>query len=43
MNKRVGDLEEFEFEELSEGRSLTVTLAITGWLSEKYTGYYLLL
>jgi len=38
MNKRVGGLTEFEFEPLTSGRSLSVTIAITGWLSEKHYG-----
>ena len=38
MNKRVGGLTEFEFEPLTSGRSLSVTIAITGWLSEKHSG-----
>jgi len=38
MNKRVGGLTEFEFEPLTSGRSLSVTIAVTGWLSEKHHG-----
>jgi len=38
MNKRVGGITEFEFEPLSSGRSLCITIAITGWLSEKHYG-----
>ncbi|KAG9508889.1 Transmembrane and coiled-coil domain-containing protein 4 [Fragariocoptes setiger] len=37
MNKRIGDLEEFEFEKLSpsgDGKSLTFTIAISGWVSD---------
>ncbi|UYV82332.1 TMCO4 [Cordylochernes scorpioides] len=34
MKKRVGDIEEFTFDTLSEGQQLHVTLAVTGWLSE---------
>jgi len=34
MNKRVGGLTEFQFEPLTSGRSLSVTITITGWLSE---------
>lgn len=38
MNKRVGDLEEFEFEALTEGRQLHVTVAVSGWLTEENPG-----
>lgn len=38
MKKRIGELEEFEFEPLTEGRSLHVTVAVSGWLNEKHTG-----
>ena len=34
MKKRVGDVEEFEFEDLTMGNSLHITIAITGWLSK---------
>lgn len=35
MNKRVGNIEEFAFEELTEGRGLHLTIAISGWISEQ--------
>ncbi|XP_015925330.1 transmembrane and coiled-coil domain-containing protein 4 isoform X2 [Parasteatoda tepidariorum] len=35
MQKRVGDIEEFAFDTLTEGRQLHVTLAISGWLTEE--------
>ncbi|XP_022251668.1 transmembrane and coiled-coil domain-containing protein 4-like [Limulus polyphemus] len=35
MKKRVGDIEEFAFDVLTEGNELHITLAISGWLSEK--------
>lgn len=38
MNKRIGDLEEFNFESLtpdSEHTSLTITIAISGWISDE--------
>ncbi|XP_071841344.1 transmembrane and coiled-coil domain-containing protein 4-like isoform X2 [Apostichopus japonicus] len=34
MKKRVGEVEEFEFESLTEGRDLHVTLCISGWLTK---------
>ncbi|XP_018016675.1 transmembrane and coiled-coil domain-containing protein 4 [Hyalella azteca] len=34
MKKRVGEVEEFEFEELTVGTSLHVTIAVSGWLSK---------
>ncbi|KAF2367863.1 Protein of unknown function DUF726 [Trinorchestia longiramus] len=34
MKKRVGDVEEFEFEDLTVGNSLHITIAISGWLSK---------
>lgn len=38
MKKRIGELEEFEFEPLTQGRSLHVTVAVSGWLNDKHTG-----
>ena len=38
MKKRVGGLDEFEFEPLTEGRSLHVTIAVSGWINDKYSG-----
>jgi len=38
MKKRVGGLTEFHFQPLTSGRSLNVTIAITGWLSETHQG-----
>lgn len=38
MKKRVGELEEFEFENLSEGRSLHVTVAVSGWITSQKPG-----
>ncbi|PRD22548.1 UNVERIFIED_CONTAM: Tmco4 [Trichonephila clavipes] len=35
MQKRVGDIEEFAFDTLTEGQQLHITLAISGWLSEE--------
>lgn len=34
MNKRVGNIEEFDFEQITTGRSLHLTIAISGWISE---------
>ena len=41
MKKRVGDVEEFEFEPLSEGRQLHITIAVSGWLTEDNPGLWL--
>ena len=38
MKKRVGGIEEFEFEPLSEGRQLHITIALSGWLTDKVPG-----
>ena len=38
MKKRVGDVEEFTFEPLTEGSQLHVTIAITGWITEECPG-----
>ena len=38
MNKRVGDIEEFEFETLCEEGDLNVTIAISGWITENEPG-----
>lgn len=35
MKNRVGGIEQFEFDVLSEGSQMTVTLAISGWISKK--------
>ena len=34
MSKRVGEVEEFTFEPLTEGNQLHVTIAVSGWLAE---------
>lgn len=34
MNKRVGNIEEFEFDTLTEGHELHITIAVTGWITE---------
>ncbi|GAB6019078.1 Transmembrane and coiled-coil domain-containing protein 4, variant 2 [Chamberlinius hualienensis] len=34
MKKRVGEVEEFAFEELTEGKELNLTIAISGWLAD---------
>ncbi|XP_054769034.2 transmembrane and coiled-coil domain-containing protein 4-like [Lytechinus pictus] len=36
MKKRVGEVEEFEFTALTEGRDLHVTVAVSGWLQKKH-------
>lgn len=38
MKKRVGEIEEFAFDTLTEGKGLHVTLAISGWLSDEDPG-----
>uniref|UniRef100_A0A4D5RVV6 Putative conserved plasma membrane protein n=2 Tax=Ixodes scapularis TaxID=6945 RepID=A0A4D5RVV6_IXOSC len=38
MKKRVGEIEEFAFDTLTEGRGLHVTLAVSGWLSDDEPG-----
>lgn len=38
MKKRVGGIEEFVFEPLTEGRQLHITIAISGWLNEENPG-----
>ena len=40
MNKRVGNIEEFAFENLSDNRSLTLTIAISGWITEESDDAY---
>ena len=40
MKKRVGGIEEFEFELLSEGRQLAVTIALSGWITEECPGKF---
>lgn len=38
MKKRVGEVEEFEFTALAEGRDLHVTVAVSGWLQKDCLG-----
>lgn len=33
--KRVGDIEEFAFEALTENKELCITIAVSGWISDK--------
>ncbi|XP_072035932.1 transmembrane and coiled-coil domain-containing protein 4-like [Amphiura filiformis] len=35
MKKRIGELEEFEFETLTEGRDLHVAVVVSGWLTKE--------
>lgn len=35
MKKRVGGVEEFEFDVLSEGDQMHLTIAISGWITKK--------
>lgn len=38
MQKRVGAIEEFLIEPLTEGKSLTVAVAVCGWISDEREG-----
>ena len=38
MKKRVGDVEEFGFEVLTDEPDVHVTIAVTGWLTEDEPG-----
>ena len=38
MNKRVGEIDEFRFEPLTEGCQLNLTIAVTGWLTDENKG-----
>lgn len=38
MQKRVGDIEEFAFDVLTDGQQLHITLAISGWLTDEGKG-----
>jgi len=38
MNKQMRGVSEFQFQPLTFGHSLNVTIAITGWLSETHKG-----
>lgn len=40
MKKRVGNIEEFSFENLTNTRSLTLTIAISGWITEESSDAY---
>lgn len=40
MKKRCGDVEEFVFEDLTDGCSLHVTIAISGWLADDSPGCF---
>lgn len=35
MKKRVGDIEEFEFQLLNDGKSLEITVLVSGWISDR--------
>lgn len=34
MHKRIGGIEQFEFDVLSSGSQMTVTIAISGWVGK---------
>lgn len=38
MKKRVGEIEEFAFDELSTGHELHVTIGVSGWLTDDKPG-----
>lgn len=40
MKKRVGEVEEFGFEDLLEGHELHITIAVSGWLSDDGPGCF---
>jgi len=42
MKKRVGKVEEFEFEPISESRQLHITIGVSGWLTEQMPGISLI-
>ena len=37
MNRRVGGIDEFEFQPLTTSNQLAITIAISGWLSDDKT------
>lgn len=37
MQKRIGEVEEFAFDYLTEGSHLHITIAISGWLTKEGT------
>lgn len=41
MKKRVGDIEEFAFDQLTSGKELHITIAVSGWISDKSTDAFL--
>ena len=38
LSRRIGEIEEFQFEPLSEGNQLHLTVAVSGWLCEETEG-----
>ena len=40
MQKRVGDIEEFAFDVLTDGQQLHIALAISGWLTDEGKGKF---
>ena len=38
MNKRVGDIEEFEFEALTSENDMHLTITVSGWLTKSSPG-----
>lgn len=39
MKRRVGGVEEFCFEQMSGGRSLLITIAVTGWINDEFPDF----
>ncbi len=40
MKKRIGELEEFEFETLTDGKDLQVAVTVSGWLTKERLSKY---
>jgi len=40
MKKRVGGIEEFEFDVLTEGSQMTITIAVGGWVKKDMDGRF---
>ena len=38
MKKRVGAVEQFEFQALSESNQLHIAIVVSGWVLDEYTG-----
>ena len=40
LSRRIGEIEEFEFESLGNGEHLHLALAVSGWLPDDGQGLY---